>query len=288
MNERVLPLHFQALRADAALPLAERTAELLERDLRRWTRRYLRPVVRVISAVLVFLIVTVKRLLPFQFSWHTGLDWLSIGFLRHCVSREGGELLLRHFIVETALIRFIARNSGFPAMTEPGLAPTRLRGLLGHAVIRHDIHMYCAMIEAGEGLRAADRTRFERLAEPDFSMLEVPEITPDEECLRLINLDLGTALYLMNIPFALLTTEDVYEQAVTSFALDESLLTHLSDITGDARFLAWCAPQSLARPEIDGDVPRALYWHALVHEYAHTHLCRLATASRRNVTGETS
>lgn len=288
MDAGVLPLHFKALRADAALPLAERTAELLHRDLQRWTRRYLRPLVRAVSSVLVFLIVTVKRLLPFQFSWHTGLDWLSIAFLRHCVSREGGELLLRHFIVETALIRFVARNAGFAGMTEPELAPTRFEGLLGHAVIRHDIHMYRAVIEAGEGLRAAGRTRFERPAEPDFSMLDVPVIAPDDECVRLINLDLGTALYLMNIPFALLTTEDVYEQAVNSFALDESLLMHLADITGDGRFLAWSVPQSLARPEIDRDVPRALYWHALVHEYAHTHLCRLAAASIRSTNGEQS
>ena len=234
------------------------------------------------------MIVTVKRLLPFQFSWHTGLDWLGIVFLRHCVSREGGELLLRHFIVETALIRFVARNSGLSGLTEPELAPTRFRGLLGHAVIRHDIHMYRAVIEAGQGLRASGRTRFERCAHPDYTMLEVPAITPDEGCFRLINLDLGTALYLMNVPFALLTSEDTYEQAVNSFALDESLLAHLADITGDVRFLAWTAPQSLARPEIDRDVPRALYWHALVHEYAHTYLCRLAAASRRNATGEQS
>lgn len=286
MSEYVLPLHFAALLADPALPLSDRAAELLHRDLQRRTRRYLRPAVRAISTVLVFAIVTVKRLLPFQFSWHTGLDWLSIAFLRHCVSREGGELLLRHFIVETALIQFVARNSGIPGMTEPGLMPTRFHGLLGHAVIRHDVHMYRSIIEAGEGLRAAGRTRLERRAEPDFSMLDVPPITPDEECFRLVNLDLGTALYLMNIPFALLTTEDVYEQAVNSFALDESLLAHLADVTGDLRFLSWCAPQSLARPEIDRDVPRALYWHALVHEYAHTHLCRLAEASNRMTLGE--
>jgi hypothetical protein len=286
MSERALPLHLQALCADAALPLAERTAELLHRDLRRWSRRYLRPALRVVSSLLVFLIVTIKRLLPFQFSWHTGLDRLSIAFLRRFVSREGGELLLRHFIVETALIRFVARNSGIAGMTVPELAPTRFHGLLGHAVIRHDIHMYRAVIEAGTGLRAAGRTRFARCAEADYSMLEVPAITPDADCFRLINLDLGTALYLMNVPFALLTTEDVYEQAVNSFALDESLLAHLADITGDARFLAWSVPQSLARPEIDSDVPRALYWHALVHEYAHTHLCRLAAASPRSTPGD--
>ena len=39
--------------------------------------------------------------------------------------------------------------------------------------------MYRAVIEAGEGLREAGRTRFERSAEPDFSMLDVPAITPE-------------------------------------------------------------------------------------------------------------
>src|SRR5688500_443126 len=112
VTARELPLHFRALRADSATPLSERTAELLHADLQRWTRRYLRPLARVVSAVAVWLIVVVKRLLPFQFASHDLLDRLGVWFLRRCVSREGAELLLRHFIVETQLIRFVARNSG--------------------------------------------------------------------------------------------------------------------------------------------------------------------------------
>jgi len=286
MVTRALPLHFQALRVDSAMPLSDRAAALLHCDLQRWTRRYIRPVARLVSTAMVWAIVTVKRLLPFQFSWHTGLDWLSVWFLRHCVSREGGELLLRHFLVETALIRFLARNSGLAGMSEPALAPTRFRGLLGHAVIRHDIQMYQSIIEAGEKLRDAGRFRCKRREPLDGSMLELPAITPDEECFRLINLDLGTALYFMNIPFALLTSEDIYEQAVNSFSLDESLLAHLADITGDEQFRAWVTPQSLGWLEINRDVPRALYRHALVHEYAHTLLCRLAGKSPANTLGD--
>lgn len=286
MTARALPLHFQALRADPAVPMSERATALLHRDLQRWTRRYLRPVIRPVSLILVWAIVTLKRLLPFQFSWHTALDGLSVWFLRHFVSREGGELLLRHFLVETALIRFVARNGGLPGLPEPELAPTKFRGLFGHAVIQHDVNMYRLIIAAGERLRAAGRSSFEHRAPIDFSMLEVPAITPDEECFRLVNLDLGTALYFMNIPFALLTSEDIYEQAVNSFSLDESLLAHLADITGDERFRAWVTPQSLGWLEINRDVPRALYRHALVHEYAHTMLCRLAVKSPENTMGD--
>ena len=46
MREGVLPLHFHALRADRRCRSSERTAELLHRDLQRWSRRYLRPLVR--------------------------------------------------------------------------------------------------------------------------------------------------------------------------------------------------------------------------------------------------
>lgn len=279
MPARALPLHFEALRADPAMPLSGRTAELLHKDLQRWTRRYVRPLARLVSLTAVWAIVTLKRVLPFQFSSHSLLDWLSVRFLRHCVSREGGELLLRHFIVETALIRFVARNSGLPDVPEPALMPTTFTGLLGHSVIQHDINMYRLIIDAGEKLRASGGFRCDRRTSPDFSMLDVPVITPDEKYFRLINLDLGTALYFMNIPFALFTTEDVYEQAVNSFQLDESLLAHLADITGDGAFRAWGTHQSLAWLEINGDVPRALFLHAVVHEYAHTHLCRLARQS---------
>ena len=157
MAPRELPLHFHALRVDPATPISERTAELLHRDLQRWTRRYVRPFARLISLTAVWVIVALKRLLPFQFSWHSMLDRLSVWFLRHCVSREGGELLLRHFIVETLLIRFVARNSGLQDVPEPDLMPTTFKGLMGHAVIQHDINMYRLIIDAGEKLRASGR-----------------------------------------------------------------------------------------------------------------------------------
>lgn len=279
MAARELPLQFEAIRADPAMPLSARAAELLHRDLQRWSRRYLRPMTRVFSLVTVWAIVTMKRLLPFQFSSHRLLDRLSVWFLRHCVSREGGELLLRHFIVETALIRFVARNCGLPDIPEPDLMPTQFEGLLEHAVIRHDIHMYRMVIDVGEKLRAAGKFRCDRRESPDFSMLAVPIIAPDEERLRIIKLDLGTALYLMNIPFALLTTEDIYEQAVNSFQLDDSLLSHIADITGDSLFRSWGTHRSLSWLEIHRDVPRELHRHAIVHEQAHTHLCRIARKS---------
>jgi hypothetical protein len=54
------------------------------------------------------------------------------------------------------------------------------------------------------------------------------------------------------------------------------LLAHLANITGDDAFRAWGTGRPLSWLAINGDVPRALYRHAVLHEHAHAHLCRLA------------
>ena len=79
----------------------------------------------------------------------------------------------------------------------------------------------------------------------------------------------------MNIPFCLFTTKAEYERAVNSFQLDENLGAMLAGLTGDPTFKTWTpAP---VPPGIAGwrDVPRELFWHAAVCEYAHTRLEQL-------------
>jgi hypothetical protein len=274
------PLHYRALVADVGAPVSPRVKELLLDDQQRWTRRYIRPFARPLSRALVWLIVAFKRVLPFQFSSHTALDRLSVWFLRRCVSPEGGELLLRHFVVESNLINFIARNCGVEGVDGVSLRPRQFNDLMNHAVIRHDVNMYGLVIQLGESLAAAGRARCRGAAELDFASLSMPEFDVEPERFRLVALDLGTALYFMNIAFALFTNEDTYEQAVNSFQLDEPMLHHLASITGDDMFRAWGAHQSLTWLAINRDVPRDLFLHAVVHEYAHTHLRRLEQEAR--------
>ena len=111
-------------------------------------------------------IVFVKRLLPFEFSNHDMLDKLGVWFLSRFVSPNGGKLLLRHFVVETNVIAFIARNAGLPEAT---LRPTSLEQLTDNAVVVHDLNVY----ELLAGLEGEDL--YQRGTWPlDYSMLEVP------------------------------------------------------------------------------------------------------------------
>ena len=79
----------------------------------------------------------------------------------------------------------------------------------------------------------------------------------------------------MNVPFCLFTTEGEYERAVNSFQLDEGICAMLAGLTGDPIFRTWTPVHVPAWIAGCRDVPRELFWHAAVCEYAHTRLEQL-------------
>lgn len=261
--DRPGPGIFDALHGDPSLYFDRGALKLLERDQTGFSHRFLRPFFRVESRLLVALIVFIKRLLPFEFSNHDLLDRLGVWFLSRFVSSQGGLLLLRHFIVETNVIAFIARNTG---LTEPTLRPTSLDQLTDNAVVVHDLNVY----ELLAGLEGKDL--YQRGTWPlDYSMLEVPPIEATGKR-RWLKLDLESGLSCMNIAFALLTTNLEYQRAVHSLQLDESLLGCIAELTGDEAFRSWRPVGYALIVHTNRDVPRYLYGHAVVHEYIHARL----------------
>jgi hypothetical protein len=258
-----------ALRYDPALPIDDDARAIIIRDLSRTSRRFL-PAVRWMSLVMVFLIRTLKAVLPFQFRWHDGIDVLCLWFVRRFLSADAGELLARHFVVETNLLAFIAKNAGLPAAM-PTLRPLSLAELGSHhAVMQHDINAYNLVIDVGMAGVDVHRAR----ASLDVSMLQVPPIDAERGRHRWLEIDIETSLYLMNIPFCLFTTQAEYERGVNSFQLDESFMTMLANLTGDATYRTWTPTKFSTWISVARDVPKELYLHATLCEYAHTHLRR--------------
>ncbi len=264
---------WDALQGDPTLSFDRRALRLLEVDQSRWSNRFVRPPARVLSRVVVSFIVLAKRVLPFEFSSHDLLDRLGIFFLSRFVSKEGGELLLRHFVLETNVLAFIARNSG---MDEPVLRPARLDQLDENAVIVHDINLY----EVLAGLDGRSLPRPHTRTRPlDFSMLEVGEINVSTRR-RWLHLDLETGMSLMNMAFALLTTSYEYRRAVHSLQFDESIVACLAELTGDEVFRSWKPSGFVPIVRTNRDVPRDLFAHAVIHEYAHARLLHHAAAAK--------
>ena len=256
---------WEALAGDPTFHFDRRALGLLRVDQNRWSHRYIRPPARFLSRIAVALIVVVKRILPFQFSSHRMLDRLGIWFMFRLVSVEGGELLLRHFVIETNVLAFIARNSG---LDEPTLRPATLGQLDDNAVIVHDLNLYRVL--AGLGNRPLPHPE-DRRSPLDFSMLQLEPIEVGESR-RWLQLDLETGLCFMNMAFALLTTSDEYRRAVHSLQLDESVLSCLAELTGDDLFHSWKPAGYIPIVRTNRDVPRDLFAHAVIHEYIHARL----------------
>ncbi|SDD06567.1 DUF6999 family protein [Glycomyces harbinensis] len=259
------PPMWDAVVADPSVPLDRETVRMIADDQRRWTRTWLYPVARPVSRVLAVVIVVLKRLTPIRWTTHRLMDRLCIWFLRRFVSPLAVELLIRHFVIETNLLNFIVRNTATP-IDPVALRPTDLAGLGNKAVIEHDVNVYVV-------LAALDMTPAGPL---DYAGLDMPPLDPEPGRRRLMRLDVQTALCLMNLPFAACLTPDEYRRAVHSMRFDDSILAILADLTGDPTFLRWQNGDLSVRADSNTDVPRAVYRHAVVCEYAHAHLRRLA------------
>ncbi|GAA1756037.1 DUF6999 family protein [Luedemannella helvata] len=257
------PSVWAAILADPGGPIDAPTLRLVVRDQQRWSRRWLYPWVRVVSRATVFLIRVGKAFVP-GVRAHRTMDALCVWFLRRFVSPEAGELLIRHFLVETNLLNVALRTAGLAPVT---LRPASLRDLGNRAVIEHDINVYDVIVAL----------RGRSWAGPlDLSGLDIEPIDAEPGRRRWLNLDIQTALCLMNIPFAACLTRDEYRRAVHSLRLDAQLLGLLADVTGDDTFHRWRPAGVPVRVDSGLDVPRAVYEHAVICEYAHGHLRALA------------
>ncbi len=272
---------WEVMAADPSIPMDPATLRLVISDQRRPSRALLYPWVRVLSRVAVTVIVTGRRICPVRFSAHATMDRMCLWFLRRFVSPAAVSLLIRHFLVETNLLNFCAGNAGLPAGAAVGLRPVTLSDLGNRAVIEHDLNVYRVLSALGEAGRPALTPGRCPGGELDFSMLAVPEVDPEPGTRRLVNLDIQTALCLMNIPFAFCLTPAEYRRAVHSLRLDASLLSVLAALTGDGTFLGWRTALPPVRVDSNIDVPATVYEHALVCEYALARLGQIRDAAAR-------
>lgn len=262
------PSMWEAIYSDPSIPLDRSVVRQIIDDQRRPSRRWLYPIARIFSRVLVTIIQVLKRILPFRWMPLRAMDFLCIGYLRRFVSVGAVELLLRHFVIETNLVNFILRNtkSGMEPVT---LRPDTLTELGNAAVVEHDVNVYDVLI----ALDGVDLTPDGPL---DFSHLDIPPLDADPGARRLTRLDIQTALCFMNIPFAISLTLEEYRRAVHSMRFDDSFLEILAVVTGDGKFRDWKLAGMSLWMDSNADVPHMVYRHALICEYAHAELVKLA------------
>jgi hypothetical protein len=286
-RNRQNPSMYEAMAVDPNLHIGPESLARQVRNADTAQRRHLRPVVRLVCRLLILITVVVKRALPSNLGSERVLNWLGPRFLLHWCSPDTLDYILRHFLLETNLVNFVARNCGADDVAEVGLLPTRAFDLGEHvdsdgsrlnAVIRHDVNIFNLVIDLGESATADVHTT-RPWADLDFSMLTVPEIDLQPEARRRMNLDLESALQLAILVLAVFLDKFTAERAVNSFQLDETLLASIANLTGDSTFRTW-APNKFGNWfGWTNDIARDFHWHMIVTEYAHTRLQWIAAAA---------
>lgn len=260
------------------VPLDSRAVQI--RNLQRPSRHFIAPVLRPVCQLLVNVLLAVKRLPGLRnVGSPDGLSRVTQPLLVRLCSPETAETLIRHFVIESQLINFVARNCGSSSVAEVDLMPRSPVELGDHhgvnAVVLHDVNVFNLVIDLGE---ADDVDLSARPpAELDFSMLSVPPIDVDSRR-RWINLDLQSSLSLMCVVLAWFMDFRTAERAINSFQIDESMLAAISELTGDPTFRTWTPVKFSNWMGTTGDVARDLLWHFMVNEYAHTRLLQLSAA----------
>src|SRR5699024_11024776 len=150
---------------------------------------------------------------------------------------------------------------------------TTLQGLGDNAVVEHDVNVYDLLI-ALEGVRVDAPDQL------DFTGIDVPPLDSERHRRRLLALDIQTALCLMNIPFCVALILEEFRRAIHSLRFDDSFLEILAAVCEDDTFKHWKMGGLSLWMDTNVDVPQLVYRHALVCEYAHAHLAKLAREQR--------
>lgn len=270
MFDRNNPSLMDVLEVDDSLPMEPSARRYWLVNLRHPLRMTVLHVTRMIASAVLIIAYFIKRLLPFQFSAHRFLQGMICWFMKWFVTPEANYLILRHFWVESNLINFVIANSRNRDVKPVELYPNRIRDLMTHTFIDHDVALFNSFYDLGS-------TEGELWPVPkdkiDFSLMRDIVLEYDitrrkwtEFC------DFETAQELFKTSFCLLVKADEYERSINSFQFDQSLAIRISRILGDpeiAHLSANTYPLSLVGPI---RLTQRFVLHGLCMEHLHAYV----------------
>lgn len=253
------------------------------RDLRNWTRSYLLIPIKLFANLCLGAIMTVKRLLPFQFGSYWLMHRSAAWFLETFVSPEACYLIVRHLSIGSNVLNFLIDNGPDPAIEKSQLYPRTVADLADNAFLEHDLILYNFVWDYNRALQ--DNPRWaETIRQRPLNYDSIRPVTTEVDLARrspLKVLDLESAIELFKVFYSLCLTSDEFARAVLSLQLDENIALYVSQTTGDYRWNSLAANRHALVPNSPFQAARDLFLHGLGTEYLHGYLeTRKAAAAR--------
>ncbi len=212
----------------------------LMRNNRTWSRRFLLPVVRVVSRLSVALTQFLRLFVPHWFAapklLHRSIAWGMSTF----VHPDASYLIVRHFNIGTQMLHFLSDNIGGLRMKPVPLEPKTIAALADNVFVQHDLNIYNFIIEVNAQLNAQGRTIAVRpISALDFSAIEDFDAALEPMPRRWHNfLDIQSAIELYTPLYSLLLTRADFNRATDSLQLDETIAIYVGRLVGSIAPLA--------------------------------------------------
>jgi len=272
-HDRRNPNAWDAIYVDQAIPVDAIAKGYMIRDLQNWTRNYLLVPIKLSANLLLGLIMTVKRLLPFQFSHYTLMHRSAAWFLNTFVSPEACYLIVRHICLGSNIVNFLIENGPDPAIEKSALYPCTVNDLSENAFLEHDLILYNFVLDYNRAQRSNPNwVQSVRQQGLTFDSIQPVNVEVDFSRRGLRVLDLESAIELFKVFYSLCLTSEEFERAVLSLEFDENFGCYFSTITGDYNWNHIITNRHPLAPESPFGAARSLLLHGIITEYLHRYL----------------
>ena len=271
---RLNPNHWDVLFVDQSIPVDLVAKSYMIRDLHNWTRSYLLIPIKIIANLLLALIMTVKRLLPFQFSAYTLMHKSAAFFLNNFVSPEACYLIVRHICLGSNIINFLIDNGPDPQIQKSTLYPRTVDNLANNAFLEHDLILYNFVWDYNQAIQKNPNWLQEiKKRGVNYDSIQPAEVEIDFNKRRWLRvLDLESAIELFKVFYSLCLTSDEFARAVISLQLDENFGIYISQITDNYDWNHVIRNRQPLAPNSPFNAARDLFLHGIVSEYLYRYL----------------
>ncbi|CBN58941.1 MULTISPECIES: DUF6999 family protein [Kamptonema] len=271
---RLNPNHWDVLFVDQSIPVDLVAKSYMIRDLHNWTRSYLLIPIKIIANLLLALIMTVKRLLPFQFSAYTLMHKSAAFFLNNFVSPEACYLIVRHICLGSNIVNFLIDNGPDPQIQKSNLYPRSVDDLANNAFLEHDLILYNFVWDYNQAMQKNPNWLQEiKKRGVNYDSIQPAEVEIDFNTRRWFRvLDLESAIELFKVFYSLCLTSDEFARAVISLQLDENFGIYISQITDNYDWNHVIRNRQPLAPNSPFNAARDLFLHGIVSEYLYRYL----------------
>lgn len=268
------PNTWDILDLDRAIPIDSIAKAYTIEDLQNWTRNYLLIPIKIVANICLAIIMTLKRILPFQFRAYTFMHRSAAFFLDNFVSPEACYLIVRHICIGSNIINFLIDNGPDLNIAKSQLYPRTVNDLAKNAFLEHDLILYNFIYDYHQAENKNPNWLVE-IKKRDLNFNSIQPVRIDinfktKKWLRI--LDLESAIELFKIFYSLCLTSDEFARAVLSLQFDENFGIYISKVINDTSWNHLITNRHILAPNSPFAASRNLLLHGIVTEYLHRYL----------------